>query len=610
MMVATTTPAAIATSTEYCDLSSQSASVAIPIVTPSPPPPPPAARPGHHLRRRREGKRQKQRRRRRRILILIILASLLALLLSCLWVVTLVVQLHTGGDHNINSNSNINSNTHTTNDAAAVSQNVNNMNNNKNKDAEALQQAASARVRQQSSLRNNQNNNNHNNRKVAEAEEWSNPKHPDLVHVIQTRFMQMQPHLLHLGQARLQLLEALTAPSLTHQTVPHFLWIVRTDPDLDASLREPLIELIQRVSRTIHVVLVASNDNPEGFREKHCIKDMNETTLLAGSGLELVHSYHRAAAAHVLLETRLDADDAVAVDFVELVQTNAAAAAEELGNNNENNNNDKTNDNNKWWRVWCAENHVEWQYDSPWTTTADTTTTAAASTGALLGLRAGHCITPGLTWQYSVGVHRSSIPVSKHHQIQKVVPPCQLNDDDDGNENNNKNGNNDDATFVDNSNKEKNSAATTTNCLVKLGGDLPLALRARTPTSAGMDHILIANSTAAQAAFPLEHLQNSKWKDSQAALWQSLPVLFGVEAAALWRVRAHMARHLPEIACDALRGQCTKGHSCKKKSQAVLEELVRQGCDVAGDNAADRNNSNNAAQHDDSAAVNSIQEEA
>lgn len=341
--------------------------------------------------------------------------------------------------------------------------------------------------------------------------DWQNDY--DLVHVIQTRFMQFQPNLKALGQARLRLFEALTIPSIQHQSVNQFLWIIRTDPQLDVAL---LQQLIQAVSRVPNAVLVASNTNLEGFRGASCIADITAETVLAGS-LSMVHSYHVAAASHAVLETRCDADDAISIDFVKWIQI---AANAQLKQN---------------WMVWCAENHMEWQYDSPWSN--------VTTKGALLGLKSVQCITPGLTWGYSVNTSRSKIPVSKHNQIHSKIPAC-------------------DASEKDGTSK----------CMVKLGGDLPMALRARTPTSAGMDHVLITDHT--ENAFPMESLQKSKWRHSQDNLWGSLSTLFGVEAADLWSVRALIKESLPAIVRDALEGQCTQGHSCKSGSREVLERLL------------------------------------
>lgn len=345
---------------------------------------------------------------------------------------------------------------------------------------------------------------------------WSNPH--DLVHVVQTRFMQFQPNLLSLGRARLELFQALTIPSMLHQTSRDFLWIIRTDPDLHDDLK---LDLMASVSAVPNAVLVASNENPEGFRD--AIGDITEESVLAGSWYA-VESYHHAGTSHTVLETRLDADDAVSTDFVQLVQETAAHHGIPQ----------------KQWRVWCAENHVEWQYDSPWSRTNN-------GKGALLGVHTGLCITPGLTWGYGVGTRRSDMPKGKHTNIHKLVPACDY--------------------------KEDGGSGMNSNCLIQLGGALPLALRARTPTSAGMENVLIRNYT--EAVFPLKQLQKSKWKDSQDGLWESLHPLFGVEAADLWSVRHGIEQHIAAIAKDALDGQCTKGHSCKQKSRKILEMLIK-----------------------------------
>jgi len=368
--------------------------------------------------------------------------------------------------------------------------------------------------------------------------QWQHPH--QLVHVVQTRFMQFQPHLVALGRARLDLFRALTVPSLAQQSVQDFLWIIRTDPDLDPAIRDELVATVAGDGMPHNAILVASNENPEGFRGASCVADITPETVLAGS-LDLLQSYHRAAGTHTVLETRLDADDALATDFVELIQSYAAEGAELQQQQRP----------EDYWRVYCAENHVEYQYSSPWNNNNNNSAgVEEEEKGALLGLKSGLCITPGLTFETAVGAHRSDIPVSKHTRIQKTVPACpEVNNGAAG-----------------------GLSSSSSKCLIKLGGDLPLALRARTPTSAGMDHVLIAQHT--EKTFPMQHLQKSKWKDSQKALWESLPVLFGVEATDLWRARAGIQANLAAIAKDALEGQCTKGHSCKDGSKAVLKELV------------------------------------
>jgi hypothetical protein len=54
---------------------------------------------------------------------------------------------------------------------------------------------------------------------------WRNDH--NVVHVIQTRIMQYQPDLLHLGKARLGLFEAFCLRTMVMQSSQQFLWIIR-----------------------------------------------------------------------------------------------------------------------------------------------------------------------------------------------------------------------------------------------------------------------------------------------------------------------------------------------------------------------------------------------
>ena len=337
---------------------------------------------------------------------------------------------------------------------------------------------------------------------------WANPY--GLVHVVQTRFMQFQPHLVALGKARLDLMQALTLPSMKNQNNSNFLWIIRTDPDLDGGLRQNLIEALTPLS---NVVLVASNQNPEGFRG--AISDVTEESVLVGN-LQLLKSYHAAAETHRVLETRLDADDALAIDYCDNVQKQA---------------NVRLSDDS--WMVWCTDTHVEWQQISPWNSTDEA--------GALFGLKTSQCITAGLTWGLGTHTHRSAIGVPNNHaKLHTLVPPC--------------------------------NASVSSACLARVtsSNQFPMAMRGRTATSAGMERILQPHSPETQI------FRKSKWRNSQPELWRVLPPLFGITARDLRRVRSSIQANLYNIVKDGLDGQCTKGHSCKERSKQVLKELLAE----------------------------------
>ena len=97
-----------------------------------------------------------------------------------------------------------------------------------------------------------------------------------------------------------------------------------------------------------------------------------------------------------------------------------------------------------------------------------------------------------------------------------------------------------------------------------------MALRARTITSAGMANLVLDHEKDPLAL----SLKDSQWKDRQESLWDHLEVLFGVAPGDLHRVRHELVQHMREIATDALKGQCTAGHSCKKRSKETLQQLV------------------------------------
>jgi hypothetical protein len=336
-----------------------------------------------------------------------------------------------------------------------------------------------------------------------------------IVHVIQTRFMQMQPGLAALAQARLLLLQSFTLPSLRQQTNQRFLWIVRTDPDLHAATLEQLKQLIATMP---NAVLVASNQNPEGFRGA-AMDDITNQSLLVGD-MQLVQSYHRASETRRLLETRLDADDALHLHFVEAMQDTARQQLR------------------RGWIVWCAERHVEWHYVSPW------------NAGTLLGVQSNMCVTPGLTYGYMPGTTRSHITIrNNHNSLHKRLPACDFGGTDSGQQQ-----------------QQPDSSSWPSSCLARTGS-VPLALRARTPTSAGMDGM-------AMSELP------DMWRDAQPKMWQAVPIVFGIYKDDLKATRLALNEDLPAIVQDAISGQCTKGHSCKQSSlnilQSILDATVKQ----------------------------------
>jgi hypothetical protein len=249
-----------------------------------------------------------------------------------------------------------------------------------------------------------------------------------IVHVIQTRFMQHQSHLLELGFGRLKLFETFCLPSMLAQTSQNFIWIIRVDPNLN----EEILGRMKQILKRENILLVGSNHNPEGMgRENpdfdHFLgleRNKPESTGMVFSGnVTLVReAFERSADSSnsVLLETRLDADDALHKMFVEIIQNQAKQYLirnYDVGG--------ETSEHI--WRMWCIHSNVEWHPLNPYPVP-----TGEASTDDTLGFLIMYsdksiCATPGLTFGYGFGTARSSILEGrrlKHDDILATIAQC------------------------------------------------------------------------------------------------------------------------------------------------------------------------------------------
>jgi hypothetical protein len=323
-------------------------------------------------------------------------------------------------------------------------------------------------------------------------------KDKSVVHVIQTRFMQEQPHLVHLGKARLEIFKTITLPSVIKQTSQDFIWIIRTDPMLNETIREPLVDMLTDCPNH---VLVASNTNPEGFRGDSAVSDISRDVVWSGS-YDLIHEYHHAAQTRIVLESRLDADDGIHLRFVEYMQTMAPKFLSDQHS----------------WMVWCASSHLEWHYNSPFPKLKED-----VEYGFLLGIKNKECVTPGLTWSYGIGSTRGDLPRGTHQFLHKVLPEC--------------------------------SDSQTSHCLHRFWELKPGAIRARTPTSAGMSHLVEADNL-----HKLTFKQGNTQAELQTKMWDGAETIFGINRQDMVGTKKHVVSHLAGIASDNLKGQCTHGH--------------------------------------------------
>ena len=175
----------------------------------------------------------------------------------------------------------------------------------------------------------------------------------DIVHVVQTRFMQGQSELLELGRARLALFQTFCLPSMLAQSSTDFIWIVRTDPMLDPSLISDLVGLLQGRQQFF---LIGSNANPEGFGRiagTPFSDYLGGAAVLTGNITLLENAYDRSSSS-VYLETRLDADDGLHRDFVQTLQLESQLSLMR---------NDQPVDP---WRLWCVHATMEYHPFNPY----------------------------------------------------------------------------------------------------------------------------------------------------------------------------------------------------------------------------------------------------
>jgi hypothetical protein len=182
------------------------------------------------------------------------------------------------------------------------------------------------------------------------------------------------------------------------------------------------------------------------------------------------------------------------------------------------------------WKLWCASQHFEWQYHTA-------TDSIDPSSGLLISMKDSGCISAGLTLGYTEGLTVHDLPPIKHQNLGHSLPSCQ----------------NQDLRCLD---------------FINL---LPTALRARTPTSAGMMNVLLGrnqkvNKRYYRGAIQQETLQNQ--------MWTMVVPRFGFAQEQASQLRTYLTKHLAAIAKDNLKGQCSDGHSCKDVSKMVLQAII------------------------------------
>ena len=342
--------------------------------------------------------------------------------------------------------------------------------------------------------------------------------------------MQHQGKLHHLGMARAELFRTFCLPTMVHQTNQNFLWIIRTDPDLDVDVAQFMIDLLRPYP---HFLFVSSLDHPFGdWRRANTTSDdvLNATKILSGD-IELAYKYHKLAQTSIVLETRLDADDGLHINFINYVQTvSKRLIKSEISVSNSLNEESArptvvTNSSSllkqsfpeKLFLLFCVKEHYEWHYDGP------------SPSGHVLSRVENFCVTPGITFARSIDYHKQ-VGRTPHTKLTKRFKACKDLDE--------------------------------TECLVWTKSLIPGALRARTPTSAGMKYV---GSTPGEGETEKNDLK-----------WSKLIQATNVSKVDAAHTKEFIQLHVAGIAEDNLKGQCNKGYDCKRTIKAQLLNLMNK----------------------------------
>ena len=349
------------------------------------------------------------------------------------------------------------------------------------------------------------------------------------VHIVNTRFMQSQGTLKTLGWARLYLFKAFCLSTMIHQTSQDFLWIIKTDPNLDEEIRAALVEMLKPYP---NYFLVGSEHNyligheVGAWRGGIEGEDLLKSTIHTGD-FELLRRAHAVQNDRIILETRLDADDGLVTGYLEYVQK---TALDKFGATQAKDDDEggplipQTNEERPKWMYWCSRQNAEWFADP---------TVDVGATNAVQHTRL--CVTPGITIGFPIGTPYEDVKQFPHDRIIKDLD------------------------------KEGNGCGMTnsTDCINLVQAFPMMAVRSRTPTSAGMMGIRMDEKDALP-------------EDKRLLLWKLLqsPKHFHIDAEDVRVANRFIHQNIVEIAKDNLKGQCTPGHSCKLSSKEQLQRLT------------------------------------
>lgn len=212
-------------------------------------------------------------------------------------------------------------------------------------------------------------------------------------------FMRGQPDLLALGGSRLELFKTFCLPTMVNQTTKDFLWVILIDPFLHPHL--------------LHEIALLVKPYPHFFAVREMAEEIDldniHPTFIHTGDVNILKQAAIEAKSKILLQTRLDADDGLAINLIDHLQENAVKTLQ--GNDTK----------PSGCMLHCVRLHFEWHYDmkdktrdpNGWLKVEDTN---------------WFCVTPGLTLAVAPGgidwTDRS--PMYPHDKIMTSYPKCDL----------------------------------------------------------------------------------------------------------------------------------------------------------------------------------------
>lgn len=340
----------------------------------------------------------------------------------------------------------------------------------------------------------------------------------DVFHIIKTRFMQYQPKLVDLGKARLELFKTFCLPSMLHQTTQNFFWLIYTDPELDEYLLEEMKKLLKPYP---HFYLVPSLIDKRGQGGKDILRKLAPEDFHIGD-TDMLFANLKYVNWLAVLESRFDADDALNINYIEEVQKRGRQVfVEDKGGRD--------------WMFWCINQAVEWHWVGPGNRQS------LQTFGALVISRNyaddNFCHTPGLTVGVARGTFTRTVAKAPHHLLYETLEVEEI---------------------------ECGGKYKGTQCLDFVTNFDQCALRSRTPTSASMANVNSLGPKITKEA-----------AEQAVQRWTNVIKDFALLPENTKATNIYLKEKMRPILEDALRGQCTEGHSCRDEAQKALEGLIQ-----------------------------------